>query len=191
VFLDRLSTLPPATRRTIWERASTWSSGVATRLRAAPGHWFGPYSTAHLRFVHRTFRLVVRRFERGFDSPDGARPVHFACLSGINVRCREGLLGNASTYGTIRVCPRLLAKPVAEGGTVVLHEMLHQALRVGDQRDAVCRVGAETRCYRDGARRLVQAGKLRKAILNNDNYAFFARRIFLASRARADRARVA
>jgi hypothetical protein len=190
-FLGRLSNLSPAARREIWDGRSSRLSSHGTERSTVPGHWFGPYSGAHLRFVRRTFRLVVRRFEHGFDMPDGARPVHFACLDGSYGRCQQGLLGNASIYGTIRVCPRLLEKPVAEGGVVVLHEMLHQELFVGDQRDRICRVGTETRCYRDGARRLVRAGKVRKAILNNDNYAFFAKHVFLASRARSDAARAA
>ena len=39
----------------------------------------------------------------------------------------------------------------------------------------------ESRCYRAGARRLVRFDKTAKAVRNNDNYAFFARAVYLAA----------
>jgi hypothetical protein len=64
---------------------------------------------------------------------------------------------------------------------VVLHEILHQKLGLDDQRDSVCQRGEESRCYRYGARQLVMFGKLEKGLRNNDNYAFFARAVYLST----------
>jgi hypothetical protein len=57
----------------------------------------------------------------------------------------------------------------------MLHELLHRDLGVEDVRSHVCRVGAETRCYRRGAHQLVAAGQYGAALRNNDNYAYFAK----------------
>ncbi len=141
-------------------------------------YWFGPYSEQRMRFILRTFSRVLQRFEHGYRVGQEYRPVRFRCLTTKVKRCRSGVIANASEYGTVLVCPRLLKKTTCVGGMVVLHEMLHQDLGVGDQRDVVCKRGDENRCYRRGARHLVEHQKLEKALRNNDNYAFFARAIY-------------
>ena len=178
LFLDRLSSMTAKARSRVWNQVG--DVAVSGGYSGAPQYWFGPYADTRFRFIRETFRLVVRRFEKGFDFGNEVRPVRFLCLPGSGGRCRGTLLANASIYGTVRVCPRALQKPVVEGGLVILHEFLHQELMVGDQRDRVCRSGEDPRCYREGARRLVQAGKYGKAIRNNDNYAYFARGVYFA-----------
>lgn len=183
LFMNRLASYPAPDRRHIWnERKKARTADTFDEYSGAPSHWFGRYAEANFRFVHKTFKRVTDRFEKGYDFGGKKRPVKFACLSESTGRCRSSLLANASIYGTIRVCPRTLRKPLNEGALVILHEMLHQRLGIGDQRDRICNRGSDARCYRIGARKLVRAGDLRKALRNNDNYAYFARGIYLAQR---------
>ena len=174
VAMRRLAALPPS------ERKQRWHGGTnAAPASASPSHWFGPYSEANLRLVVDVYAEVLRRFEQGFAVGDQRSPTRVRCVSATGTRCerRRLLLANASEYGTIRVCPRLLAKGFKAGAMTIFHELIHQKLGVGDRRDAVCSVGDETRCYRDGARALVAAGKYDKALRNNDNYVAFARAV--------------
>jgi len=177
-FLSQLVKLPVEQRIAIWHgQEHRCTSGNWCHYSPVPAYWFGSYSESRVSFVLRTFTHVLQRFERGYRFKNQYRPVKFRCLTNKVDRCRTGVIANASQYGTVRVCPRLLKKTVCVGGMVVLHEMLHQDLGVGDQRDAVCKHGDENRCYRRGARHLVTHQKLGKALRNNDNYAFFARAI--------------
>lgn len=49
------------------------------------------------------------------------------------------------------MCPRLLDRSTQEVAKVLLHEMLHQGLGVGDRRHPACesRKQEDTRCYRE------------------------------------------
>ena len=159
-----LSALDPQVRRVRWDK------GAARR-------WFGPYSEASRARVLRVLGESRRRLHDGFAAGGARRPMTIKCLSATGTRCerRRLLLANASQFGTIRVCPRLLDKPVEEGAMTLLHETLHHLLGTDDQRAPECSVGGDSRCYRDGARALVAAGKFQKALKNNDNYVSFAR----------------
>lgn len=183
LFMNRLASYPAPDRKHIWnERKKGKTADKFDEYNGAPSHWFGRYAEANFRFIHKTFKHVIARFEKGYDFGGAKRPIKFECLSGNWGGCRSSLLANASIYGTVRVCPRTLRKPLNEGALVILHELLHQRLNIGDQRDRVCDRGSDARCYRIGARKLVRAGNLRKALRNNDNYAYFARGIYLAQR---------
>jgi hypothetical protein len=178
-FLAQLVKLPVEQRTAIWNgQGHCCTSGNWYHYSPVPAYWFGSYSESRVNFVLRTFTNVLQRFEQGYRFESQYRPIKFHCLTSKVDRCRSGVIANASQYGTVRVCPRLLKKTVCVGGMVVLHEMLHQDLGVGDQRDVVCKRGDENRCYRRGARHLVAHQKLGKALRNNDNYAFFARAIY-------------
>jgi hypothetical protein len=179
-FLYRLKDLPPEQRKAVWNgQGHQCNSARRCRYFPVPAYWFGPYSEKRMRFILLVFTQVLQRFELGYRFGRQSRPVRFQCVSAGVGRCRIGVIANASQYGTVCVCPRLLNKTTGVGGMVVLHEMLHQDLGVGDQRDLVCQRSDESRCYRRGARRLVAHQLLEKAIRNNDNYAFFARAIYL------------
>jgi len=184
-FLSLLTALPQEQCTALWNGGEQ-RHGQARRYpySPAPTYWFGSYSERHAGFILHTFTQVVQRFERGYHFRQGYRPVQIRCLSTAEHRCRSGVLANASEYGTIRVCPLLLTKTTSVGGAVILHEILHQDLGVRDQRDQVCMRGDESRCYRQGAWWLVAHNKLEKAIRNNDNYALFARAVFLACQGR-------
>lgn len=175
-FLDRVGRLPSGAQRIVWHKGPRPASFGGRLL--APANWFGPYSAMRLVTVARTFDSVVERFEKGYPIDGRFRPVRFECLPSSAAKCRSTVLANASVFGVARICPRLLAKPVASGGAVVLHELLHQALGVGDQRHQVCRRGNESRCYRAGALRLVSEGHTDVALRNNDNYVYFARALY-------------
>lgn len=178
-FLSQLVKLPAEQVISIWNgQKHHCISGEWCQYSPIPANWFGSYSVKRIDFILRTFTHVLQRFEHGYLFENRYRPVKFRCLISKMDRCRTGVIANASQYGTVRVCPRLFNKSVPVGGMVVLHEFLHQDLGVGDQRDVVCKRGDEDRCYRRGARHLVAHQKLKKAIRNNDNYAFFARAIY-------------
>lgn len=184
--MPTVATCDPAARSKLlsaYQIAGAWLRTAAAWLRRALGSssardaWergalrraFGPYSPMRARQVLRVIRGVLDRFERGFSHGDQRRPPVLACLPASYRRCRTGLLGNASIYGTLRFCPRLLSRDVTGVAKVVLHEMMHQGLGVGDQRHADCD-GSRHRCYRDGARALVAAGRYDLALRNIDNY---------------------
>lgn len=164
--LHAFSALGPRARRARWDK------GPARR-------WFGPYSEVSRARVQRVLGASRRRLHEGFAAGGARRPMTIKCLSATGSRCerRRLLLANASQFGTIRVCPRLLGKPVEEGAMTLLHETLHHLLGTDDQRAPECSVGGDSRCYRDGARALVTAGKFKKALKNNDNYVSFARAV--------------
>lgn len=139
-----------------------WNAGVVGRL-------FGPFRVPRLRKLVEVVRGVLDRFARGY-SKDGRRvPTTLLCFPATYHRCRTGLLGNATIFGTLRFCPQLLERGVAEVAKVVLHEMLHQGLGVGDRRHESCE-GSKNRCYREGARALVESGRYDLAGRNIDNY---------------------
>lgn len=124
----------------------------------------------------RVFDALVGRFTRGYDT-DGRRvAATFACFPASYSRCRNGLLGNASVYGTVRLCPKLLSRSTTAVAAIVLHELMHQGLGVGDRRHEGCD-GSKNRCYRDNAHALVAAGRHDLAVRNIDNYVAFARRV--------------
>ncbi len=159
------------------ERRATWAgSGNAV---ASLRHWFGPYSNSRLRFIARVFAESRKRLHQGFDIAGKREPMRIKCLSERGTRCetRRLLLANASDFGTIKVCPRLLSKSLEEGAMTLLHESLHHLMGVNDQRATECSTGGDSRCYRDGARALVLAGKFAKALRNNDNHVSFARAV--------------
>jgi len=114
-------------------------------------------------------RGVLDRFTRGYSKGGKTVPTTLACFPASYDRCRTGLLGNATIYGTLRFCPQLLERGVAEVAKVVLHEMLHQGLGVGDRRHENCQ-GSKHRCYREGALALVESGGYDLAGRNIDNY---------------------
>lgn len=180
-FLVELVKLPQQKQMVIWNGPERQTSSAQHSYSPLPAYWFGPYSEERVHFVLHTFRQVLERFEQGYRLGQGVQPVRIECLAASARKCRTSVLANASRYGTIRICPRLLHKAPDVGGMVILHEVLHQKLGVGDQRDVVCQRGDEHRCYRRGARRLVLSGKLEKGLRNNDNYAFFARAIYLST----------
>ena len=169
VFLDRLAATEEASREKHWN--------AARPVTAAK--FFGPYSADSFEVVTAVIRGVLTRFEKGYDGVGGVR---FLCLAANQERCDQGVLANAREFGAIRVCPRLIGKDREQGGVVILHEFLHQRLGVEDVRSQTCRNRDETRCYRGGARRLVEAGLYSDALRNNDNYAYFARAAFVALR---------
>lgn len=142
--------------------ANAWASSVLSRT-------LGPFSMRRVRRLVRLVRRLLDRFEHGFEHGGGRRPTTLACFPASYHRCRTGLLGNASIYGTLRFCPRLLERDVSGVAKVVLHEMMHQRLGVDDQRHADC-TGSKDRCYRESARTLVSAGRYDLAGRNIDNY---------------------
>jgi hypothetical protein len=148
---------------------SRWNGGVAGRL-------FGPFRAERLRRVVRVLGGLLRRFREGYLVKGRRVPATIACFSTTYHRCGKGLLGNASIYGTIRLCPQLLRRPVDEVAAIVLHELMHQRLGVGDRRHESC-AGSKRRCYRDGATDLVEAGRHDLALRNIDNFVAFARHV--------------
>jgi hypothetical protein len=197
----RISTCAPAARAKIleahgesyrWaEAARRWMLGLVTSGQAR-SRWtgseaaklFGPFSAPRVKHVAKVFIGLVRRFQSGYEIGGQHRAPTIGCFPASYGRCKTGLLGNASIFGTIRLCPRLIARPAAEVAAVVLHEMMHQGLGVGDRRHEMCE-GSKNRCYREGADALVGAGRHDLAIRNIDNYVAFARTI--ASRSTATR----
>jgi hypothetical protein len=173
--------MPRQQQEAIWNGQERQKSSERHSDSPLPAYWFGPYSEERVRFVLHVFRHVLQRFEQGYRFGQEVRPVRIECLAAGARKCRTSVLANASRYGTVRVCPRLLHKAPDVGGMVVLHEILHQKLGLDDQRDSVCQRGEESRCYRYGARQLVMFGKLEKGLRNNDNYAFFARAVYLST----------
>ncbi len=169
--LQALAALKGGARRARWKGEPNTPANLF--------HWFGPYSDARFRFIVRVFGESRKRLHEGFDSAGAREPMRIKCLSKVGTRCekRRLLLANASEFGAIKVCPRLLSKSLEEGAMTMLHESLHHLMGVDDQRAKECSVGSETRCYRDGARALVQAGKFSKALRNNDNHVSFARAV--------------
>jgi hypothetical protein len=164
-------------------RAAEWLRGLARRgdasrtWHASPlARLFGPFSPQRLRRVVRVVRGLLDRFTHGFTVDGGRLRPTLACLPPSYERCQTGLLGNASIYGTLRFCPRLLTQAVPAVAKVVLHEMMHQGLGVGDRRHADCE-GSKHRCYRDGAATLVAAGRYDLAGRNIDNYVAFIRHV--------------
>lgn len=146
-----------------------WNASPAARL-------FGPFRPIRVKRVIRVFDGVVKRFQQGYEI-DGRRVAPtIACFRASYSRCRTGLLGNASVFGTIRLCPQLLKRPIPEVAAIVLHELMHQALGVGDRRHESCE-GSKHRCYREGAGDLVASGRHDLAVRNIDNYVAFARRV--------------
>ncbi len=148
---------------------SRWNRGVAGRL-------FGPFRAERLRRVVRVLGGLLRRFREGYVVNGRRVPPTIACFSTSYHRCGKGLLGNASIYGTIRLCPQLLRRSVDEVAAIVLHELMHQRLGVGDRQHESCE-GSKRRCYREGATDLVAAGRHDLALRNIDNFVAFARHI--------------
>jgi hypothetical protein len=146
-----------------------WNTGPA---RAS----FGPFRRPRLRRIARVYAEARRRLREGYDHRGRRRPALVECLRDAG-RCRDGLLGNASVYGRIRLCPRLLERRVAEIAAVILHEVMHHRLAVGDQRHEDCVGDRKNRCYRDNARVLVRGGNYRLAARNIDNLVLFARTV--------------
>ena len=124
----------------------------------------------------QVFRGLIRRFRRGYEIGGRRRPPTLACFPKSYGRCRTGLLGNASIFGTVRVCPQLFARGPSEVAAVVLHELMHQDLGVDDQRHGIC-TGSKNRCYREGAIDLLRAGRFDLAVHNIDNFVRFARSV--------------
>lgn len=146
-----------------------WNSSAAIRL-------FGPFRADRVRRIFRVFDSLVRRFIAGYEIRGQRVAPTITCFSSSYHRCGKGLLGNASIYGTIRLCPQLLRRPVRQVASIVLHELMHQALGVGDRRHETCE-GSKHRCYREGALDLVSAGRFDLATRNIDNYVAFARHV--------------
>ncbi len=146
-----------------------WNAGVVGRL-------FGPFSVARARRVVSVARGVLDRFEHGFLREGRRLTTTLVCLPASYRRCGTGLLGNASIFGTLRFCPRLLDRDLAGIAKVVLHEMMHQGLGVGDRRHENCQ-GSKHRCYREGADALVAAGRYDLAGRNIDNYVALMRHV--------------
>lgn len=146
-----------------------WNAGIVGRL-------FGPFRVARLRKLVAVVRGVLGRFTRGYADGRGSMPTTLMCFPENHERCRTGLLGNASIFGTLRFCPRLLKRGVADVANVVLHEMLHQGLGVGDRRHENCE-GSKHRCYRKDALALVESGRYDLAARNIDNFVAFMRHV--------------
>ncbi|MFV8752589.1 hypothetical protein ACNOYE_18735 [Nannocystaceae bacterium ST9] len=146
-----------------------WHDGPAPRF-------FGDFRADKVRKIVNVFSGVETRFREGFVDSTSIEAPRIECFGRDHGRCRQGLLANASIFGTIRVCPSLLERSTREVALVLLHEMLHQGLGVGDRRHPVCRSGKkrDMRCYREGAVRLVEEGRSDLALQNNDNYVGFA-----------------
>jgi hypothetical protein len=144
-----------------------WNNGSAARL-------FGPYALARVRRVFLVFEGLLQRFHRGYEIAGRQVAPTLACFPESYHRCRNGLLGNASIFGTIRLCPRSLARGPLQAAMVVLHELMHQGLGVDDQRHQACN-GSKHRCYRENARELVHENRYDLAVRNIDNYVAFAR----------------
>jgi hypothetical protein len=160
-----------------WLRQWIRSPALRREWNAGPvGRLFGPFSTARARRLWAVVRGVVDRFERGFEHDGRRMPTTLMCLPASYRRCSTGLLGNASIYGTLRFCPRLLEQDVPSVAKVVLHELMHQGLGVGDRRHEDCE-GSKHRCYREGARDLVEAGRYDLAGRNIDNYVTLMRHV--------------
>jgi hypothetical protein len=170
-FLDRLGQNIEVVRAKLWNHARPVTAA----------EWFGPYSSRTFDTVSFVIHGVVSRFERGFE---GSGPVQFLCVRSSQERCNQGVLANAREFGIVRLCPRLIAKNPTDGGIVILHELLHQELGIEDVRHRVCRLGNETRCYRSGARKLVNSGHFTEALHNNDNFAYFAKAAHAALQAK-------
>jgi hypothetical protein len=144
-----------------------WNGSSAARL-------FGPYRTSRFQRVLRVFDELIRRFHRGYQISGRWIAPALVCFPMSYSRCRKGLLGNASIFGTVRLCPQLLERGPAQTASVVLHELMHQGLGVDDQRHQACN-GSKHRCYREGAQELVNANRFDLAVRNIDNYVAFAR----------------
>lgn len=165
-LMAELALLPQQRRRTRWNNQN--------QTLTSPARWFGPYDDRRFEHVRLTYQSLLERFERGYWRSGRFQAVRVQCLKQHEGRCNVGVLANARVYGTVKVCPRLLSKPTWLGATVIMHEMLHQLHNVGDQRHDLCARSDDNRCYRLGALKLVRHSKLRLAIDNNDNYAYFA-----------------
>lgn len=148
-------------------REQAWEAGPA---RAYFGRWSGD----KLQLVVRAFSRLGVRFEEGFRDTTSISAPRFECFPQDHSRCHRGLLANASIYGTVRVCPSLLKRPDGEVSAVILHEMLHQGLGIADQKHHACGSRKDHRCYRGGALRLVENGRVDLASRNTDNYVGFA-----------------
>ena len=146
-----------------------WNAGVVGRV-------FGPFRVPRLRKLIAVVRGVLDRFTRGYSQAGKAIPTTLMCFPASYHRCRTGLLGNANIFGTLRFCPRLLERGVADVAKVVLHEMLHQGLGVGDRRHDSCQ-GSKHRCYREGALALVESGRYDLAGRNIDNFVALIRHV--------------
>lgn len=146
-----------------------WNAGVVGRL-------FGPFRIPRLRKLVGVVRGVLERFTRGYSKGGKTMPTTLMCFPASYHRCRSGLLGNANIFGTLRFCPRLLEQDVTAVAKVVLHEMLHQGLGVGDRRHENCE-GSKHRCYRDGALALVESGRYDLAARNIDNFVALMRHV--------------
>lgn len=197
VPLPRVVACDPQTRGklvTAYRHAFEWTKAAARWLRrllaadparawsmSALRKFFGPFSPSRLRRIVRVVRGLLDRFTHGFSDEHRRRRVTLACLPASFDRCRTGLLGNASIYATLRFCPRLLARDPASVAKVVLHEMMHQRLGVGDRRHAEC-TGSKHRCYREGATALVEANRYDLAARSIDNYVAFIRHIGTSGR---------
>lgn len=153
-----------------------WNAGVVRRL-------FGPFRVPRLRKLIAVVRGVLDRFTRGYSKDGKAIPTTLMCFPASYHRCRSGLLGNANIFGTLRFCPRLLERAVPDVAKVVLHEMLHQGLGVGDRRHDSCQ-GSKHRCYRDGALALVESGRYDLAGRNIDNFVALMRHVATRAPAR-------
>lgn len=146
-----------------------WDAGVVGRL-------FGPFRVQRLRKLIAVVRGVLERFTRGYASGGKSMPTTLMCFPASHQRCRTGLLGNANIFGTLRFCPRLLERGVADVAKVVLHEMLHHGLGVGDRRHESCE-GSKHRCYREDALALVESGRYDLATRNIDNFVALMRHV--------------
>lgn len=193
----RIATCEPRARATIlaaYAEAFRWAMAgrqwvvELTRAQRPRAHWaasgapalFGPFAPERAKRVARVYDGLVHRFLQGYEIAGRRVAPTIACLPASYRRCQNGLLGNASIFGRIRLCPRLLAKPVPKVAGIVMHELMHQSLGVGDRRHESCD-GSKHRCYREGAEALVDAGRHDLATRNIDNYVAFARRLAGAS----------
>lgn len=177
IYLQSLLKEDLRTQVRIWNEDKSICKKRGTDFESA-SFWFGQFSLEKLEYITFVFESVVQRFEKGFYLGEKFAPTKIKCLTNKQQRCNQGVLANAAEFGTIRVCPRLLNKSDIYGGLVILHELLHQKLGVGDQRDLVCKRGEESRCYRTGARKLIVNDKIVKAMKNNDNYVLFSKSIY-------------
>ncbi len=115
--------------------------------------WFGPFDESRAQYVRRTYQLILRAFERGFECAcDDKGKAYASVFPGLKLK--------------IHVKPRFWSKLPYKGfdskpGTIV-HELAHEVLRGGDF------------CYgTDFATRLA-AVLPSLAVRNADNYQYFA-----------------
>ncbi|MBI1397506.1 MAG: hypothetical protein GC151_16155 [Betaproteobacteria bacterium] len=178
------------------QRRTLWNHGFVDRVTDANGNfanwsprgWFGRYDSRRFRLSRRALDKVWS--ERFLGGRIGSTRIRIWCRADSGVEpCTGARRGAHTGVGTLDICPAFFDNSEFSNARFIIHEMFHwlkipkSGFWVSDSHDFWrngCRYRAAQTIYQDDAAYIgVNGGcydwNFNRAILTNDNYAWFAR----------------